>query len=93
MLEYRSSKHEITDFTSAELFLGRELRLPLDLLHGRPPNLSNVSSDSGYFHNLKERMSLIHETVRQRLKLKSLRSKAIYDQKDRRLSFEPKQKV
>lgn len=93
LLAYRSSKHEITGFTPAELFLGRELRLPLDFLHGRPPNLSNVSSNNSYFNNLRERMNLIHETMRQRLKLKSLRSKTLYDQKDRRLSFEPKQKV
>ncbi|KAL6256695.1 hypothetical protein P5V15_011622 [Pogonomyrmex californicus] len=40
LLAYRSSKHEVTDFTPAELNLGRKLRLPLDLLRGCPPEIN-----------------------------------------------------
>jgi len=42
LLAYRSSKHEATDFTPSELFLGRGIRLPLDLLRGCPPDFELV---------------------------------------------------
>lgn len=34
LLAYRSSKHETTGLTPAELYFGRDFRLPLDLLLG-----------------------------------------------------------
>jgi len=41
LLAYRSSKHESTGVTPAELYLGRDLRLPLDLLRGNSPELQD----------------------------------------------------
>jgi len=38
LLSYRTSKHEATGLSPAEVYLGRDLRLPLDLLRGRPPD-------------------------------------------------------
>jgi len=38
LLAYCSSKYETTDFSPAELYFTRDLRLPLDLLQGDPPN-------------------------------------------------------
>jgi len=37
LLAYRSFKHETTGVTPAELYLARDLRLPMDLLQGNPP--------------------------------------------------------
>jgi len=37
-LAYCSSKHEATDSSRTELYFARDLRLPLDLLQGDPPN-------------------------------------------------------
>jgi len=38
LLAYRFSKHEMTGATPAELYLARNLRLPIDLLRGNPPS-------------------------------------------------------
>ena len=37
LMAYRSAEHEATAHTPARLMLGRELRLPVDLATGRPP--------------------------------------------------------
>ena len=92
LLAYRSSKHEVTGFTPSELCQGRELRLPLDLLRGRPLG-ENAESERGYLSKLKKKLIFIHDVARRRLGLKSQRMKLWYDLRDRRLSFEPGQKV
>jgi len=38
LLAYRSFKHETTEVTPAELYLARDLRLPMDFLRGNPPS-------------------------------------------------------
>jgi len=47
LLAYRSSKHETTGAVPAELYLARDLRLPMDFLRGNPPNKreSNTTID------------------------------------------------
>ncbi|XP_039312984.1 uncharacterized protein LOC120359472 [Solenopsis invicta] len=85
---YRSLKHESTGFTPSELCQGRKLRLPLDLLRGRPPE-ENSQSERGYVFKLREKLVSIRDVVRQRLGIKSQKLKLWYDQKDKRLSFEP----
>jgi len=90
LLAYRSSKHEATGFTPSELFLGG-IRLPLDLLRRCPPDFEDISSNRDYFHDLKRKMNRFHDLARQRIK--SLRAKALYDQKDRQLNYKQGQKV
>jgi len=95
LLAYRSSKHESTGVTPAELYLGRELRLPLDLLRGSPPELHDqeVQTVEGYIRNLKDKMEEIHSNVREKLSLKSSQVKIRYDRKARQVLFEEGQKV
>jgi hypothetical protein len=93
LLAYRSSKHEITGFTPSELCLGRELRLPLDLLRGCPPNVRENFSVSNYYDDLREKMNLSHVLAKGRMEMKSQRIKTLYDRKVRQLNFEPGQKV
>ncbi|KAL6252061.1 hypothetical protein P5V15_010192 [Pogonomyrmex californicus] len=66
LLAYKSSKHEVTGFTPAELNLDRELRLPIDLLRGCPPETGNVFQEGGYSFRLRERMNHIHNVANQR---------------------------
>jgi len=56
LLAYRSSKHESTGVTPAELYLGRDLRLPLDLLRGNPPELQDqeLQTVEEYIKNIRE---------------------------------------
>lgn len=88
LLAYRSSKHETTGVSPAELYFAQDLRLPLDLLRGSPPNENNEMSVNEYLGKLREKLNNIHGEVRQRIEIQSLRSKARYDQKARQIRFE-----
>jgi len=76
LLAYRSSKHESTSVTPAELYLGRDLRLPLDLLRRNPPELHDqeLLTVEGYVKNLRKKLEKIH--VREKMSLKSSRVKS-----------------
>jgi len=92
LLAYRSSKHETTQVTPAELYFGRDLNLPLDLLRGSPYNENSVDLED-YVQNLRGKLDKIHQEVRNRMKIKSSRIKGRYDRKARNCSFEQGQKV
>jgi len=89
LLAYRSSKHETTGVTPAELYLGRDLQLPLDLLRGSPPVLheEELETVDDYVRNLKEKLDRIHFNVREKLLIKSSQVKIRYDRKARQISF------
>lgn len=95
LLAYRSSKHEATGLTPAELYYARDLRLPLDLLQGNPPELPEQQSHSvGYYvGNLRERLREIHAKVRKKMLLRSSKVKTWYDRGARQISFKEGQKV
>jgi len=95
LLAYRSSKHESTGVTPAELYLGRDLRLPLDLLRGNLPELQDqeLQTVEEYIKNLREKIEKVHTYVRGKLSLKSSRVKVQYDRKVRQVLFEEGQKV
>ncbi|KAF8789885.1 hypothetical protein HNY73_007789 [Argiope bruennichi] len=54
--------NETTGFTPSQMLFGRELRLPCDLLFGRPPDVP--SSPEEYVHELQERLESVHEFAR-----------------------------
>jgi len=60
LLAYRSSKHEAT-----ELYFARDLRLPLDLLRGSPPERGENSSED-YVQRLKKKLNDVHNDARRR---------------------------
>jgi len=73
LLAYRSSQHESTGYTPSMLLTGREMRLPVDLMFSNPeddPDQPTVQL-SDYVANLEDRLRIIHELVRKKLKLKS----------------------
>ncbi|KMQ83063.1 integrase core domain protein [Lasius niger] len=54
LLAYRSSKHEATGASPAELYFARDLRLPLDLLRGSPPEREMENSFEDYIQKFKK---------------------------------------
>ncbi|XP_018367480.1 PREDICTED: uncharacterized protein LOC108763995 [Trachymyrmex cornetzi] len=89
----RTSKHETTGVSPAELYLAQDLRLPLDLLRGNPPDEERSDSFEGYSGKVKRRLEELHEDVRKRLDIKSSQTKSWYDQKTRRIDFEVGQRI
>jgi len=92
LLAFRLARHEATKISPAEMCFGRDLKLPLDLLRGNPPDKLRCS-ENNYVAQLSEKLNSIHERVRQELNLRSQRVKTLYDQKSRQLLFDSGQKV
>ena len=92
LLAYRSSRHEPTGVTLAELYLGKDLRLPLDLSIGNPPNTELRTVDE-YIDSLKESLKKIRAGARNLMEIRSSWMKAWYDRKARDLLFQERQKV
>jgi len=78
LFAYRSSKHEITQVTPAELYFGRDLNLPLDQLQSSPPSSGHTENFDNYVRNLQEKLNEIHQDVRKRMEMKSNRVKGRY---------------
>jgi len=79
LLSYRTSKHETTGLTPAEVYFGRDLRLPL--LRGRPPDTQSEEffSVERYNRDLQLKLEQIYSEVRKRMVKQSSRTKARYD--------------
>jgi len=92
LLACRTSKHESTGATPAELYFARDLRLPLDLLRGSYPDEREKSREN-CVQNLKERLNTIHQNARQHLNFQSSRAKNYYDRKIRQVDFKEGQSV
>ncbi|KMQ86232.1 integrase core domain protein [Lasius niger] len=93
LLAYRSSKHEVTGASPAELYFARDLKLLLDLLRGSPPIDREDSFSEEYMQKLREKLDIIHKSARRRMNLQSLRSKIRYDRRVRKINFNVNQEV
>ena len=91
---YRSSLHDTTGFTPNFLLFGRELRAPLDLVYGRPPDadLANATYSS-YVRDLADRMESAYRLVREQLQSAAERRKRTYDLRVRPKEFAKGQRV
>ena len=69
LMAYRSAVQEATDFTPARLMLGRELRLPLDLVTGRPPGEELPSSELEYVAAMRQRMEVTRQQATRNLRM------------------------
>ena len=78
MMAYRTAVHETSGNTPAKLMLGWNLRLPVDLLTGRPDDEPS-SQTTDYALDLQERLERVHNFARNHLKLKSDKMKEYYD--------------
>ena len=83
MMAYRSAVHDSTKCTPAELMLGRNLRLPADLVFGWPPqeNVVTQLTQEGYSWNLANHIDAVHEFARQNIQIASNQMKQYYDLK------------
>lgn len=95
LLAYRSSKHAATGVIPSGFYFGKDLRVPLDLLQEKPPDLCKKESQSVncYIRNLKNKLGDIRSNVREKVNLRSSRMKIRYDQKARQELFSEGQKV
>ncbi|GFV09602.1 retrovirus-related Pol polyprotein from transposon 412 [Trichonephila clavipes] len=65
---YRSAVHETTGYSPSQMLFGRDLRLPCDLLFGRPPD--TPSSPEEYVQNLQARFEDVNNLARERINLR-----------------------
>ena len=78
LMAYRTDVHETTGCTPAQLMMGRDLRLPIDLLIGRPEEeVSHVHST--YAEDLLARLERVHSFARTHMQLRSDSMKERYD--------------
>ena len=71
--------HESTSCTPAKLMVGREIRVPIDLVFGRPEPECYNEGVTNYGTKLAENLEQAHEFAREVLKTSSMRMKRQYD--------------
>lgn len=84
---YRSAIQESTGFSPNKLMLGRETRMPAELVFGDPPNSEDLSYGD-YVQQLRADLRLAQETARVHLKQASQRQKDNYDVRLSQHTFE-----
>lgn len=87
LLAYRTVPQESTKTTPASLVLGKELRLPMDLVNGRPPDQPN-RDQVNYLWDLKERLEKVHKFARKNISNATTSTKTRYDRNHNHLRFE-----
>ncbi|XP_056900058.1 uncharacterized protein LOC130531902 [Takifugu flavidus] len=91
---YRTAVQESTKCTPAVLMFGHELRTPVDLVFGSPPEPELEGAPGlDYLHSLRERLQLVHEMTRKALSDAGLRQKWAYDSRCRGQDFAPGEQV
>ena len=79
---YRMTPHESTTFTPNMLMLGREVRIPLEIIVGNPINQQDSTKTHGeYVTQLRDRLFKAHEVTRKHLENTATRQKHRYDAK------------
>ena len=79
LMSYRSAVHEATKFTPAMLMFGRELRVPLDLLIGRPQEELDDRGYPEYVERLRKSVETVHNFALVHQQEGSLRMKSRYN--------------
>ncbi|KAK4313845.1 hypothetical protein Pmani_014831 [Petrolisthes manimaculis] len=87
LMAYRSAAYESTDYTPAKLMLGHELRFPVDVLMGRPPEEDLPTYTSSYAKHLQERLAEVQHQVRKSLRFSDKVMKSRYDAKANEVNF------
>ncbi|KAJ8961686.1 hypothetical protein NQ318_021285 [Aromia moschata] len=89
LLSYRSSQHESTTYTPYMLTSGREMKLPTDLILGRPLEENQERSLPEFVEDLRERLNRIHRFASEKLKMHSDKMKQRLDTTSTETAFKP----
>ena len=82
MAAYRASRHDSTGYSPNRLVLGRETRMPVDIIYGTAEEEPVVDYDS-YVGALQEKLVSAYEEVRKELRTAAQKYKRQYDIKVR----------
>jgi len=93
LMAYRSAEHEATKYTPARLMFGREIRLPIDLATGRPPDEKLPTVQSQYAVALQRRLDDTRQRVSGHLKLAGRAMWQQYRQRVREAKYLPGDRV
>ena len=69
MMAYRTSVHETTGCTPSEMMMGRDVRLPADLLTGQVTEEDICGEPDEYVDKLRNRLQQVHRYARDHLRL------------------------
>ena len=86
LMAYRSAEHEATGYTPAQLMIGRDLRLPLDLLMERPPDDRDECTTSEFVRRQRDSMRTVRAQVEGNLRISADTMK---QRKDIKATLEP----
>ena len=78
LMAYRSATHDTTHCSPVKMMLGRELKMPIDLMFGRPEDKPPQTA-TNYASVLQEQLERVHEFARGHMQLMSNRMKQRYD--------------
>ncbi|KAJ8380778.1 hypothetical protein SKAU_G00015560 [Synaphobranchus kaupii] len=85
---YRSAVQESSQLTPASLMFGRELRTPVDLVFGAPPEPEEPSrTREEYYHQLRNRLLVAHDFARKAQASAGFKQKRWYDTRCRGRAF------
>jgi transposase InsO family protein len=88
MAAYRASPHTSTGFSPNRLFLGRETRMPLDLVMGVPTeDNGEPRSTDEIIQRMKEAAEASYELAREQLRVSAERRKKTYDVRVKKAVF------
>ena len=79
LMAYRTAVHESAKCTPAKLMLDNEIRVPIDLVFGKPEPECYKEGVTEYATQLAENIEQVHEFAREVLKTSSMRMKRQYD--------------
>ena len=84
-MAYRSAEHETTRETPNTMMLGREVRMPVDLLVGSAPEPHTTPCE--YAQNLQEKLRLAHQVAREASSKQMRAQKKHYDRDAKRVIY------